>query len=135
MTNDAVLLTGPLGLGHEMMARSCAEVLERSGWRTRRLDSMSLLGPWSGGVGARLFNRLITIPGLYDGLHFAHLRTGSRLADLMDRAASAKLVPALRADLERQPARPRAERIRYRCFSGGQAQGRDARPAHRGPVH
>ena len=55
---------------------------------------MSLLGPWSGGVGARLFNRLITIPGLYDGLHFAHLRTGSRLADLMDRAASAKLVPA-----------------------------------------
>ena len=104
MTNDAVLLTGPLGLGHEMMARSCAEVLERSGWRTRRLDSMSLLGPWSGGVGARLFNRLITIPGLYDGLHFAHLRTGSRLADLMDRAASARLVPALRADLERQPA-------------------------------
>jgi processive 1,2-diacylglycerol beta-glucosyltransferase len=104
VTKDAVLLTGPLGLGHEMMARSCAEVLERSGWRTRRLDSMSLLGPWSGGVGGRLFNRLITIPGLYDGLHFAHLRTGSRLADLMDRAASAKLVPALRADLERQPA-------------------------------
>ena len=104
MTNDAVLLTGPLGLGHEMMARSCAEVLKRSGWRTRRLDSMSLLGPWSGGVGARLFNRLITIPGLYDGLHFAHLRTGSRLADLMDRAASARLVPALRAELERQPA-------------------------------
>ena len=104
MTKDAVLLTGPLGLGHEMMARSCAEVLERSGWRTRRLDSMSLLGPWSGGVGARLFNRLVTVPGLYDGLHFAHLRTGSQLADLMDRAASAKLVPALHAALERQPA-------------------------------
>ena len=104
MTKDAVLLTGPLGLGHEMMARSCAEVLERSGWRTRRLDSMSLLGPWSGGVGARLFNRLVTVPGLYDGLHFAHLRTGSQLADLMDRAACAKLVPALRAELERQPA-------------------------------
>jgi processive 1,2-diacylglycerol beta-glucosyltransferase len=104
VTKDAVLLTGPLGLGHEMMARSCAEVLERSGWRTRRLDSMSLLGPWSGGVGARLFNRLVTVPGLYDGLHFAHLRTGSQLADLMDRAACAKLVPALRAELERQPA-------------------------------
>jgi len=58
VTKDAVLLTGPLGLGHEMMARSCADVLERSGWRTRRLDSMSLLGPWSGGAGARLFNRL-----------------------------------------------------------------------------
>ncbi len=104
MTKDAVLLTGPIGLGHEMMARSCADVLERSGWRTRRLDCMSLLGLWSGGVGARLFNRLVAVPGLYDALHFAHLRTGSRLADLMDRAASARLVPALQAELERQPA-------------------------------
>ena len=52
----------------------------------------------------RLFNGLVAIPGLYDGLHFAHLRTGSRLADLMDRAATARLVPALRAELDRQPA-------------------------------
>jgi processive 1,2-diacylglycerol beta-glucosyltransferase len=104
MTKNAVLLGGPLGLGHEMMARSCAEVLERSGWRTRNLDCMSLLGPWHGGVGAALFHRLVAVPGLYDGLHFAHLRTGSRLADLMDRAASARLVPALRAELEREPA-------------------------------
>ena len=104
MTKNAVLLGGPLGLGHEMMARSCAEVLERSGWRTRNLDCMSLLGPWRGGVGAALFHRLVAVPGLYDGLHFAHLRTGSRLADLMDRAACARLVPALRAELEREPA-------------------------------
>jgi processive 1,2-diacylglycerol beta-glucosyltransferase len=104
MTNDAVLLGGPLGLGHEMMARSCAEVLERSGWRTRPLDSMSLLGPWFGGVGAELFHRMVAVPGLYDGLHFAHLRAGSRLADLMDRAATARMVPALRAELEREPA-------------------------------
>src|ERR1700728_538689 len=104
MTKDAVLLSGPLGLGHEMMARGCAEVLERWGWRPRNLDSMSLLGPWRGGVGARLFHRLVAVPGLYDGLHFAHLRTGSRLADLMDRAACAPLVAALRAELEREPA-------------------------------
>ena len=78
MTQDAVLLAGSLGLGHEMMARGCAGLLEQSGWRTRRLDSMSLLGPVSGGAGMRLFDRLVTIPGLYDGLHFAHLRTGSR---------------------------------------------------------
>jgi processive 1,2-diacylglycerol beta-glucosyltransferase len=104
MTKDAVLLGGPLGLGHEMMARSCAEVLERSGWRTRRLDSMSLLGRWHGGVGAGLFHRLVAVPGLYDGLHFAHLRTGSRLAELMDRAATARMVPALRAELDREPA-------------------------------
>jgi processive 1,2-diacylglycerol beta-glucosyltransferase len=101
---DAVLLAGSLGLGHEMLARSCADVLERSGWRTRSLDSMSLLGAKSGEASERLFGRLVAIPGLYDGLHFAHLRTGSRLADLMDRAASARLVPSLRAELERQPA-------------------------------
>jgi processive 1,2-diacylglycerol beta-glucosyltransferase len=104
MTRDAVLLGGPLGLGHEMMARCCEDLLEQSGWRTRRLDSMALLGPWNGGVGARLFHRLVAVPGLYDGLHFAHLRTGSRLADQMDRSATARLVPALRADLDRQPA-------------------------------
>jgi processive 1,2-diacylglycerol beta-glucosyltransferase len=104
VTQDVVLLTGPLGLGHEMMARCCGGVFEQSGWRTRRLDSMSLLGPWSGGAGARLFHSLMAVPGLYDGLHFAHLRTGSRLADRMDRAATARMVPALRAELERQPA-------------------------------
>jgi processive 1,2-diacylglycerol beta-glucosyltransferase len=104
MTNDAVLLGGPLGLGHEMMARSCAEVLEKAGWRTRSLDSLSLLGRWHGGVAAGLFHRLVAVPGLYDGLHFAHLRTGSRLADLMDRAATARMVPALRAELDREPA-------------------------------
>src|SRR5258708_17061334 len=101
---DAVLLAGSLGLGHEMMARSCTDVLERSGWRTRSLNSMSVLGPRSGVVGERLFGRLVAVPGLYDGLHFAHLRTGSRLADLMDRAASARLVPSLRAELQRNPA-------------------------------
>ena len=104
MTKTAMLLTGPLGLGHEMMARCCARLLEESGWRVRRLDSLSLLGPWSGGVGEQVFNRLVAIPGLYDGLHFAHLRTGSRLADRMDRASRARLVPALRAELQRQPA-------------------------------
>jgi UDP-N-acetylglucosamine:LPS N-acetylglucosamine transferase len=98
-----MLLTGPLGLGHEMMARCCARLLEESGWRVRRLDSLSLLGPWSGGAGEQVFNRLVAIPGLYDGLHFAHLRTGSRLADRMDRASRARLVPALRAELQRQP--------------------------------
>ena len=104
MPKDAVLLGGPLGLGHEMMARCCEDLLDQSGWRTRRLDSMALLGPWNGGVGARLFHRLVAVPGLYDGLHFAHLRTGSRLAEQMDRSATARLVPALRADLDRQPA-------------------------------
>ncbi len=104
MSRDAVLLAGSFGLGHEMMARGCVDLLEQSGWRTRRLDSMTLLGHVGGLAGDRLFNCLLGTPGVYDGLHFAHLRTGSRLADLMDRAATARMVPALRAELDRQPA-------------------------------
>jgi processive 1,2-diacylglycerol beta-glucosyltransferase len=102
---EAVLLAGSIGLGHEMMARSCTSVLDQSGWHTRSLDSMALLGPLSRGTGDRVFNGLIArAPALYDGLHFAHLRTGSKLARLMDRAAVARLVPALRTELQRSPA-------------------------------
>jgi hypothetical protein len=87
-----------------MMMRSCASLLERSGWRTRSLDSMVLLGTRAGAAGERLFGSLVAVPGIYDGLHFAHLRTGSWLADFMGRRAAARLVPALAADLDRQPA-------------------------------
>ena len=104
MTQEAVLLSGSFGLGHEMMARSCAGLLAGLGWRTRTLDSMSLLGSKTGSAAERVFGRLVSVPGLYDGLHFAHLRTGSRLAGLMDSGASGRLVPALRAELEREPA-------------------------------
>ena len=79
-------------------------LLERSGWRTRILNSMALLGPRRGRAGERLFASMVAVPGIYDGLHFAHLRTGSRLANFMDRRAAARLVPSLEADLERRPA-------------------------------
>ncbi len=104
MTQDAVLLSGSLGLGHEMMASCCTGLLERSGWHTRVLNSMALLGPRSGRAGERVFARLVAAPGIYDGLHFAHLRTGSPLANFMDRRAAARLVPSLEADLKRKPA-------------------------------
>jgi len=104
MTREAVLLTGSVGVGHDMLARSCAKLLDGAGWRTRCLDSMSLLGPWAGRAGKQVFDSLIVRPGVYDGLHFAHLRTGSRLAELIDRCATVKLVPALEAELERAPA-------------------------------
>lgn len=104
MARRAVLLTGSLGLGHDMLARSCAGLLERCGWQTRYLNSMSLLGPRSGLAGERVFGRMIAVPGLYDGLHFAHLRAGSRVADFLDRWASSRVVPALRAELAAEPA-------------------------------
>lgn len=93
----AVLLSGSLGLGHEMLVRSCSSLLEKSGWEVRSFDCMDLLGRRLGSVGQRVFTRLVSAaPGLYDGLHFAHLRTGSRFACRMDRSATSHLVPALR---------------------------------------
>jgi processive 1,2-diacylglycerol beta-glucosyltransferase len=88
-----------------MMMRSSASLLERSGWRTRSIDSMALLGPRGGAAGrVAVLKACRYAPGIYDGLHFAHLRTGSRLADFMGQRAAARLVPALTAELDRRPA-------------------------------
>jgi UDP-N-acetylglucosamine:LPS N-acetylglucosamine transferase len=87
-----------------MLSRSCASALEDCGWQTRYLNSMALLGGAGGALGERVFGHMMTIPGLYDGLHFAHLRTGSWLAARLDRMASARVLPALRADLNAEPA-------------------------------
>ena len=105
VSRRALLLSGPIGLGHEMMARSCTALLQDAGWEVRALDSIGLLGPGRSRVGEWSFEQVVTkVPGLYDDLHFNHLRTGSPLAVLMDRRSRARLVPALRADLEARPA-------------------------------
>jgi UDP-N-acetylglucosamine:LPS N-acetylglucosamine transferase len=93
-----------LGLGHAVIADVLTDSLVRAGWEVRTLDCMSLLGPVAGKVGERVFRRLTDLPGLYDGLHFAHFRPGSRLATRIDRSATKRLVPALRRELERSPA-------------------------------
>jgi UDP-N-acetylglucosamine:LPS N-acetylglucosamine transferase len=104
MARNALLLSGPLGLGHEMPARSFASLLGQAGWRVRTRDSMSLLGEGGGQAGQRVFNRLMTVPGVYDGLHFAQLRTGGALARLAERLAERRAVPALRAKLGEEAA-------------------------------
>jgi len=104
MAARALLLTGSLGLGHDMLTRSCAGLLQRAGWHIRYLNSMSLLGPRSALAGERIFSQLIAFPALYDGLHFAHLRAGSPVATALDRWAARRVVPALRSELEREPA-------------------------------
>jgi processive 1,2-diacylglycerol beta-glucosyltransferase len=104
MALTALLLSGPHGLGHEMPMRSFRDVLQRSGWQVRTKDSMTLLGSAAAQAGQRVFDRLMSVPGVYDGLHFAELRTGSRVARLAERAAARRVVPALRADLDREPA-------------------------------
>jgi len=104
MSRTALLLSGPHGLGHEMPMRSFRDVLRRSGWQVRTRDSMGLLGSGAAQAGQRVFDRLMSVPGVYDGLHFAGLRTGSRIAVMAERAAARRVVPALRADLASAPA-------------------------------
>jgi UDP-N-acetylglucosamine:LPS N-acetylglucosamine transferase len=104
MAGSALLLSGPLGLGHEMPVRSFSDLLAKSGWRVRSRDSMSLLGDGAGRAGQRVFDRLMAVPGVYDGLHFAQFRTGGRVARVAERLAARPAVPRLRAELDHDPA-------------------------------
>lgn len=78
-----------------MITEVAADSFHQMGWRTEVLDCMSLLGRWSSRIGDGVFRGLIGVPTLYDGIHFSHFRTGSRVARLMDRLARDRLVPPL----------------------------------------
>ena len=100
----ALLLSGSLGMGHDVMAQACAESLEARGWSTLTLDAMRLLGRTGGSAGEMVFRSMLAVPGLYDAYHFATLRTGNRLALLTDAAARGQIVPRLRRHLDSDPA-------------------------------
>ena len=65
---------------------------------------MSLLGDGAGRAGQRVFDRLMAVPGVYDGLHFAQFRTGGRVARVAERLAARPAVPRLWAELDHDPA-------------------------------
>ena len=48
--------------------REVRAMLAKAGWRVRSRDSMSLLGDGAGRAGQRVFDRLMAVPGVYDGL-------------------------------------------------------------------
>jgi processive 1,2-diacylglycerol beta-glucosyltransferase len=100
----ALLLSGSLGMGHDVLAQACATSLAARGWSTATLDSMRLLGRGGGSAGEAVFRSMLAVPGLYDAFHFAGLRTGSRLALLADAGARRQLVPRLRDYLDAHPA-------------------------------
>jgi UDP-N-acetylglucosamine:LPS N-acetylglucosamine transferase len=101
---SALLLTGSLGMGHDVMAQACAGSLEARGWSTTTLDAMRLLGKRGGAAGEMVFRSMLAVPGLYDAFHFAALRTGGRMSLLADAAACRQLVPRLRERLDARPA-------------------------------
>jgi UDP-N-acetylglucosamine:LPS N-acetylglucosamine transferase len=103
-TPHALLLSGSLGMGHDVMAEACAVSLEQRGWTSATMNSLALMGPSAGGWGERAFRGLLSIPGVYDAFHFEQLRTGGRLARGAERASSRYAAPALQGELTARPA-------------------------------
>ena len=101
---SALLLSGSLGMGHDVMAQACEVSLSRRGWQTELLDSLRLMGATAGDLGEKVFRGLMRTPGLYDAFHFEQLRPGGRLARYAERSSSRYLVPALREQLDDRPA-------------------------------
>ncbi|HEX3841928.1 MAG TPA: glycosyltransferase [Acidimicrobiales bacterium] len=99
----ALVLTGSLGMGHHVVTEVVADSLEQMGWSTGVFDCMSMLGRLSGKTGDWVFRHIMDTPTLYDGVHFSHFRTASRLAALVDWGATKRLVPALADHLVREP--------------------------------
>jgi processive 1,2-diacylglycerol beta-glucosyltransferase len=100
VSQRAIVLSGSLGLGHDAIADRLATTLDDAGWQSRTLDCMELLGRVESRIGDRVFRWLSARPSVYDSLHFSHFRPGSRLAMAMDRAATKRLVPAVKASLD-----------------------------------
>jgi len=100
----ALLLSGSIGMGHDVMAEACAVSLRERGWQTNTLDSMQLMGPSASGLGERVFRGMLAVPGVYDAFHFEQLRTGGRLSRFAEKASTKYAVPALRAELAERPA-------------------------------
>jgi processive 1,2-diacylglycerol beta-glucosyltransferase len=95
----ALILSGSVGKGHDSVAEAALASLATRGVDGEVLDCMRLLGGPGSRAGTALFRWLLSVPSLYDGFHFSHLRTGTRLPSALERAASRRLVPALRGRL------------------------------------
>ncbi len=103
MTPSALLLSGSIGMGHDVMAEAAAVSLRRRGWTTEIADAIRMLGEGKGGAGEAVFRGMLAMPGFYDAFHFGQLRTGGRLARFFDAASCRYLVPALDAHLHQHP--------------------------------
>jgi UDP-N-acetylglucosamine:LPS N-acetylglucosamine transferase len=99
----ALLLSGSLGMGHDVVSQACAASLERRGFTTRTADSLRMMGGHAGYAGEGVFRAMVAVPGLYDAVHFSQMRTGGRLAQAIEVASSRVLAPRLRAEIAREP--------------------------------
>ncbi|WP_431607168.1 MGDG synthase family glycosyltransferase [Protofrankia symbiont of Coriaria ruscifolia] len=99
----ALLLSGSLGMGHDVMAQACSHSLALRGFSTRTLDSLRMMGGRAGSMGEAVFRGMLAVPGLYDAVHFSQMRSGGPLSRVIEATASRFLVPELRLTLREQP--------------------------------
>lgn len=102
----ALILSGSIGKGHDSVAEACRVALCGVGIETRVLDCMSMMGGIGSRAGTAVFRRLVSIPAVYDGFHFDLLRNGRWLSRAFERIAIARLLPALRREVEALGDRP-----------------------------
>lgn len=96
-----LFLSGSLGKGHDVVAEACAAALAERGVDGRIVDSMQLLGGRGSAAGEWVFRRILSVTAVYDAFHFSQLRDDGRLARAADRAALARMAPALRREVGR----------------------------------
>jgi len=103
-TRSALLVSGSIGMGHDVLAAACAGVLDSQGWSTHTMDAMRMLGQGLGAAGEAVFRTMLGVPGLFDAVHFGAFRTGNGLARGVSSLAMRRLVPPLRDYLDQHPA-------------------------------
>lgn len=104
--DGALILSGSIGRGHDSVAEACRAALAGVGLAPRVLDCMALLGGTGSKVATGVFRKMISFPSVYDGFHFSHLRTGSRLPLAMEAAAARRLVRSVREEVAATGERP-----------------------------
>ncbi len=105
-TDGAVVLSGSIGKGHDSVAEACRAALLTVGLPCEVLDCMSMLGGAGSRLGTGVFRRMISVPAVYDGFHFSHLRNGTSLARALERTAVRRLLPGVREAVARAGKQP-----------------------------
>ncbi|MGH8979694.1 MAG: glycosyl hydrolase [Acidimicrobiales bacterium] len=97
----ALILSGSIGRGHDSVAEACRAAFAAASVPATVLDCMSMLGGTGSRAGTAAFRHMISVPSVYDAFHFGHLRAGTWLPRILERAAVRQVLPEVRAEVGR----------------------------------
>lgn len=102
----ALVLSGSIGRGHDVVAQVCAEALAAGGMEPSLYDCMALLGSWNARLAERSYRAILSRPALYDAFHFSHLRAEGSFSRFGDRAACRRIASRLDSSTDWEPDGP-----------------------------